>query len=246
MQKEPQNLDDLMENNNANELANSSTYDDASETATNILENLKPNKSNDDKKEEEKTLSEEEEDDQFSEDLYTAINYNTINSLAALKEILGTGDTENIVDSSWFQYHFLRHVNRLPSRSNYASAWSPWEGNRRRLSECKEEDEDAEDKEEEKKKSTDDLKSETSNAKSYGISRTPPQTPKTPPSVTPMTPSTPSSRPTTPTGFAAPLRRRFASVGNVGRESPGYFLILKDNRLMLHEIMITTGVMLNV
>ncbi|KAK6621792.1 hypothetical protein RUM44_001599 [Polyplax serrata] len=210
-----------MENNNANELANSSTYDDASETATNILENLKPNKSNDDKKEEEKTLSEEEEDDQFSEDLYTAINYNTINSLAALKEILGTGDTENIVDSSWFQYHFLRHVNRLPSRSNYASAWSPWEGNRRRLSECKEEDEDAEDKEEEKKKSTDDLKSETSNAKSYGISRTPPQTPKTPPSVTPMTPSTPSSRPTTPTGFAAPLRRRFASVGNVGRESPG-------------------------
>lgn len=210
-----------------------STYDDASEKATNILENLQTSKksdgNNDDKKEDEKTLSEEEEDDQFSEDLYTAINYNTINSLAALKEILGTGDTENIVDSSWFQYHFLRHVNRLPSRSNYASAWSPWEGNRRRLSECKEEDEDAEDKEEDKKKSVGDdstKRTEGSSSKIQTVSPTPPQTPKTPPSATPKTPSTPSSRPTTPTGFAAPLRRRFASVGNVGRESPGTTLLI--------------------
>lgn len=212
-----------MEKNTVN-VTNSSTYDDASEKVTNILENLQPNKKkevgNDDKKEEEKTLSEEEEDDQFQEDLYTAINYNTINSLAALKEILGTGDTDNIVDSSWFQYHFLRHVNRLPSRSNYASAWSPWEGNRRRLSECKEEDEDAAEKEE---------RGDTDNV---GNGKVPPASPtplsqisKTPPSVTPKTPSTPSSRPTTPTGFAAPLRRRFASVGNVGRESPGYTYI---------------------
>lgn len=223
-----------MEKNNDN-VTNNSNYDDASEKATNILENLQPNNKknavggDDNKKEEEeKTLSEEEEDDQFSEDLYTAINYNTINSLVALKEILGTGDTENIGDSSWFQYHFLQHVNRLPSRSNYPSAWSPWEGNRRRLSECKEEDEDAEDKEEEKKKTegNDSENVETKiDSKISTISPTPPQTPKTPPSTTPKTPSTPSSRPTTPTGFTAPLRRRFASVGNVGRESPGYFYL---------------------
>lgn len=202
-----------------------SSYDDASEKATNILENLQTNNKNEggsesDKKEEEKTLSEEEEDDQFSEDLYTAINYNTINSLAALKEILGTGDTENIVDSSWFQYHFLRHVNRLPSRSNYASAWSPWEGNRRRLSECKEEDEEAEDKDDDKKKTEgkdEEKKTEvTTDVGFQPVSPTPPQTP-----ATPKTPSTPSSRPTTPTSFTGPLRRRFASVGNVGRESPG-------------------------
>lgn len=215
-----------METNNSDGMTTCSTYDDASEKATSILENLQANQKNeaksekDKKKEEEKTLSEEEEDDQFSEDLYTAINYNTINSLAALKEILGTGDTENIVDSSWFQYHFLRHVNRLPSRSNYASAWSPWEGNRRRLSECKEEeeDEDAEDKEDDKKKgSSEEKKTEAAiDVEFQPVSPTPPQTP-----ATPKTPSTPSSRPTTPTGFSGPLRRRFASVGNVGRESPG-------------------------
>lgn len=225
-----------MEKKKSGVMTTCSNYDDASEKATNILENLpQTNKKNEessesDKKEEEKTLSEEEEDDQFSEDLYTAINYNTINSLAALKEILGTGDTENIVDSSWFQYHFLRHVNRLPSRSNYASAWSPWEGNRRRLSECKEEDEEAEDKEDDKKKTEskdDEKKTEvTTTTNEVGfqpVSPTPPQTP-----ATPKTPSTPSSRPTTPTSFSAPLRRRFASVGNVGRESPGELIFLRN------------------
>lgn len=183
-----------------------SGQDDASETATNILEGL-----DEDKKNDEKTQSEEEEeDDQFSEDLYTAINYNTINSLSALKEILATGDQDNVVDSSWFQYHFLRHVNRLPSRSNYASAWSPWEGNRRRLSECKEEDEDAEEKAEARE-------DEKQDKEFHAIS--PPTS-----HATPVTPSTPSSRPTTPTSFSGPpLRRRFASVGNVGRESPGMF-----------------------
>lgn len=191
-----------------------SGQDDASETATNILEGL-----DDEKKNEAKKLSEEEEeDDQFSEDLYTAINYNTINSLSALKEILGTGDTENIVDSSWFQYHFLRHVNRLPSRSNYASAWSPWEGNRRRLSECKEEEED-EDAEEKAV-----VKEDVQDKEFHAISP-----PTSHASATPATPSTPSSRPTTPTSFSGgpPLRRRFASVGNVGRESPGNFFFLK-------------------
>jgi 5'-AMP-activated protein kinase regulatory gamma subunit len=66
------------------------------------------------------------------EDLVSAINYNTITSMAALKEILGNDSSTSSEDVSWFQHYFLRHVNRLPSRSQYLG---------RRLSECKEEDE---------------------------------------------------------------------------------------------------------
>ena len=77
---------------------------------------------------------EEEEDDEFDEnDVISAINYNTITSLAALKEILGASGDDG-ADSVWFQHYFLNHVNRLPSRSQYPE----W----RRLSECPEEDED--------------------------------------------------------------------------------------------------------
>ncbi|XP_025201398.1 uncharacterized protein LOC112598942 isoform X2 [Melanaphis sacchari] len=77
----------------------------------------------------------EEEDDEVG-DLVSAINYNTINyntisSMAVLKEILGAQDSPE--DADWFQHYFLRHVNRLPSRSHQFVA--------RRLSECKEEDE---------------------------------------------------------------------------------------------------------
>lgn len=78
----------------------------------------------------EETREEEDEDD--VEDLVSAINYNTITSMAALKEMLGTDSRTNHEDVSWFQHYFLRHVNRLPSRSQYAG---------RRLSECIEEDE---------------------------------------------------------------------------------------------------------
>ncbi|XP_034255814.1 uncharacterized protein LOC117653910 isoform X2 [Thrips palmi] len=78
---------------------------------------------------------EEEEGDEFDEnDLFSAVNYNTITSLAALKEILGTSGQDGS-DTVWFQHYFLNHVNRLPSRSQYPE----W----RRLSECPEEDEDA-------------------------------------------------------------------------------------------------------
>ncbi|KAL5236233.1 hypothetical protein ACI65C_003643 [Semiaphis heraclei] len=77
----------------------------------------------------------EEEDDEVG-DLVSAINYNTINyntisSMAVLKEILGAQDSPE--DADWFQHYFLRHVNRLPSRSHQFIG--------RRLSECKEEDE---------------------------------------------------------------------------------------------------------
>lgn len=74
---------------------------------------------------------EEEEDEDF-DDLVNAINYNTITSLAALKEILGKDSRTSADDTNWFQHYFLHHVNRLPSRSQYAG---------RRLSECPEEDE---------------------------------------------------------------------------------------------------------
>lgn len=77
---------------------------------------------------------EEEDDDDDVEDLVSAINYNTITSMSALKEILGNDSNNSSEDVSWFQHYFLRHVNRLPSRSQYAG---------RRLSECKEEDEGA-------------------------------------------------------------------------------------------------------
>ncbi|XP_049843543.1 translation initiation factor IF-2-like isoform X2 [Schistocerca gregaria] len=43
-------------------------------------------------------------------------SYNTITSLAALKELLhgpGSGPT-NDVDLAWFEHYFLSHVNRLP------------------------------------------------------------------------------------------------------------------------------------
>lgn len=76
--------------------------------------------------------SKEEDDDDDVEDLVSAINYNTITSMTALKEILGHDSGNSSEDVSWFQHCFLRHVNRLPSRNQYPG---------RRLSECKEEDE---------------------------------------------------------------------------------------------------------
>lgn len=80
----------------------------------------------------EKTREQEEDDDDDVEDLVSTINYNTITSMSALKEILGADSRNSSEDVSWFQHYFLRHVNRLPSRSQYPG---------RRLSECKEEDE---------------------------------------------------------------------------------------------------------
>lgn len=80
----------------------------------------------------EETREEEEDDDDDVEDLVSTINYNTITSMSALKEILGADSRNSSEDVSWFQHYFLRHVNRLPSRSQYPG---------RRLSECKEEDE---------------------------------------------------------------------------------------------------------
>ncbi|XP_050535965.1 5'-AMP-activated protein kinase subunit gamma-2-like isoform X4 [Daktulosphaira vitifoliae] len=107
----------------------------------------------------------EEEDDEVG-DLVSAINYNTINyntisSMAVLKEILGAQDSPE--DADWFQHYFLRHVNRLPSRSHQFVG--------RRLSECKEEDEHVENNI--KSPVTDDL----SNSTSVSTKSTPPISP---------------------------------------------------------------------
>ncbi|CAH0772666.1 unnamed protein product [Bemisia tabaci] len=75
---------------------------------------------------------EDDDDDDDVDDLVSAINYNTINSLSALKEILGDSQESE----PWFQHYFLRHCNRLPSRNQQYPDFP-----RRRLSECKEEDE---------------------------------------------------------------------------------------------------------
>ncbi|KAL7302424.1 hypothetical protein TKK_0005078 [Trichogramma kaykai] len=77
------------------------------------------------------------EDSDTEDDLISAINYNTITSLAALKDMLqSSGGSADGVDS-FFNHYFLSHVNRLPSRNQTHSPY-PWT---RRLSECREEDE---------------------------------------------------------------------------------------------------------
>lgn len=89
-------------------------------------------------KDEPKDKNEDTTDDSdIEDDLVSAINYNTITSLAALKDMLqSSGENSDGVDS-FFHHYFLSHVNRLPSRNQTHSPY-PWG---RRLSECREEDE---------------------------------------------------------------------------------------------------------
>ncbi|XP_050360527.1 uncharacterized protein LOC126780259 [Nymphalis io] len=79
-----------------------------------------------------------------SEELVNALNYNTITSLAALKDII-QGDNDTPETDSFFQHYFMNHCNNLSSRnSNSTSPFSFTE--RRRLSQCREEDEEDEKK----------------------------------------------------------------------------------------------------
>ncbi|XP_033364213.1 serine-rich adhesin for platelets [Bombus vosnesenskii] len=77
------------------------------------------------------------DDSDIEDDLISAINYNTITSLAALKDMLQSSGEESDGVDSFFHHYFLSHVNRLPSRNQTHSPY-PWG---RRLSECREEDE---------------------------------------------------------------------------------------------------------
>ncbi|XP_045784964.1 general transcriptional corepressor trfA-like [Maniola jurtina] len=78
-----------------------------------------------------------------SEELVNALNYNTITSLAALKDIIQGDNNDTPETDSFFQHYFMNHCNNLSSR-NSASPFPFTE--RRRLSQCREEDEDDEKK----------------------------------------------------------------------------------------------------
>lgn len=82
-----------------------------------------------------------------NEDFVNVINYNTITSLAALKDIIQGDSNDTPETDSFFQHYFMNHCNNLSSR-NSSSSNSPFPfAERRRLSQCREEDEDDERKE---------------------------------------------------------------------------------------------------
>lgn len=81
-----------------------------------------------------------------SEDLVNAINYNTITSLAALKDIIQGDSNDTPETDSFFQHYFMNHCNNLSSRNSSSNSPFPFT-ERRRLSQCREEDEDDERKE---------------------------------------------------------------------------------------------------
>lgn len=80
-----------------------------------------------------------------SEDLVNAMNYNTITSLAALKDIIQGDEGDTPETDSFFQHYFMNHCNNLSSRNPNANPPLPF-SERRRLSQCREEDEDDEKK----------------------------------------------------------------------------------------------------
>lgn len=99
------------------------------------------------------------DDSDIEGDLVSAINYNTITSLAALKDMLQLS-SEEAQCGTFFQHYFLNHVNALPSRN--LSTPFPFK-DRRRLSECLEEDEE-EDKKDGGVRVSEDDKSESKSA----------------------------------------------------------------------------------
>ncbi|RLU16859.1 hypothetical protein DMN91_010927 [Ooceraea biroi] len=125
-----------------------STSDDESETSsddktepakskTAATETAQAETTKEDSKESATKNEDTTDDSDIEDDLVSAINYNTITSLAALKDMLqSSGEDSDGVDS-FFHHYFLSHVNRLPSRNQTHSPY-PWG---RRLSECREEDE---------------------------------------------------------------------------------------------------------
>ncbi|XP_063394343.1 uncharacterized protein LOC134679373 [Cydia fagiglandana] len=81
-----------------------------------------------------------------SDELVNAINYNTITSLAALKDIIQGDSNDTPETDSFFQHYFMNHCNNLSSLNPNSNSTFPFT-ERRRLSQCREEDEDDEKKE---------------------------------------------------------------------------------------------------
>ncbi|RZB38870.1 hypothetical protein BDFB_000294, partial [Asbolus verrucosus] len=80
------------------------------------------------------TISLSDESDIEPDELVSTINHNTESSMAALKDATGDGD---FCGSLFFKRYFQNHSNSLPSRVAVSA---------RRLSQCREEDEDEEKK----------------------------------------------------------------------------------------------------
>lgn len=154
----------------------------------------------------ERTPSGDEAEDDDFDDLYNQINYNTITSLAALKEILGNDSNTSADDNSWFQHYFLTHVNRLPSRNQYPG---------RRLSECPEEDESATETSAEQASTKHTPKHEVTKVETPTQSA--PPTPKRNPSLTPDTP--PPSPKMLSRGTSPHLDKRFFDVSLIEMKS---------------------------
>lgn len=149
--KEETTVHEKKEDESSSDTTSTSTSDDESETSSeDKTEPSKPTETTttttttttaqaEATKEESKDSKNEDttDDSDIEDDLVSAINYNTITSLAALKDMLqSSGEDSDGVDS-FFHHYFLSHVNRLPSRNQTHSPY-PWG---RRLSECREEDE---------------------------------------------------------------------------------------------------------
>ncbi|XP_012058105.1 PREDICTED: dentin sialophosphoprotein [Atta cephalotes] len=145
--KETQPGGEKKEQESSSDSTSTSTTDDESETSSeDKTEPSKPEMvqttqtevtSREESKENTSKNEDTTDDSDIEDDLVSAINYNTITSLAALKDMLqSSGEDSDGVDS-FFHHYFLSHVNRLPSRNQTHSPY-PWG---RRLSECREEDE---------------------------------------------------------------------------------------------------------
>lgn len=79
-----------------------------------------------------------DDDSDIDADLAATIHNNTMNSIAALKEAYSAEDDNEAPSDSFIQRYFKNHSNSLPSRLMAAPS--------RRLSQCREEDEDEEKK----------------------------------------------------------------------------------------------------
>lgn len=145
--KETQTSGEKKEQESSSDSTSTSSTDDESETSSeDKTEPSKPETvqttqteatSREESKESTSKTEDTTDDSDIEDDLVSAINYNTITSLAALKDMLqSSGEDSDGVDS-FFHHYFLSHVNRLPSRNQTHSPY-PWG---RRLSECREEDE---------------------------------------------------------------------------------------------------------
>lgn len=79
-----------------------------------------------------------DDDSDIESDLVSTINYNTVSSLAALKDALqNESESDSSNSGTFFQRYFQNHSSSLPSRNAITY---------RRLSQCREEDEDEEKK----------------------------------------------------------------------------------------------------